>query len=80
VRSNREWCSGHIEDAIHIPLGDLEDRASELQKGSNILVICGSGYRSSIAASLLQANGFVNIASIHGGMAAWDKRQLQAVS
>jgi hydroxyacylglutathione hydrolase len=76
VRSDREWDSGHIQGAIHIPLGGLEDRVGELQKDAEIFVVCGSGYRSSIAASLLQANGFMKISSMDGGMMAWNKRQL----
>jgi len=76
VRSDREWISGHIQDAIHIPLGELKARTGELSKDADTIAVCGSGYRSSIAASLLQADGFLKISSMDGGMTAWNERQL----
>ena len=80
VRSDKEWASGHIQDAIHIPLGELQERTGELPKDSAIVAVCGSGYRSSIAASLLQAAGFPKISSMDGGMTAWTQRQLPTVA
>jgi len=76
VRSPNEWAGGHVENAVHIPLGELKQRMVELEKERPIITICGSGYRSSIAASLLQANGFSRVNSMHGGMAAWNERAL----
>jgi hydroxyacylglutathione hydrolase len=76
VRSHKEWTGGHIKDALHIPLGELTERLKELHKESDIIAVCGSGYRSSIAASLLQANGFTRISSMDGGMTAWNERKL----
>jgi hydroxyacylglutathione hydrolase len=76
VRSHKEWTGGHIKDALHIPLGELTERLKELHKESDIIAVCGSGYRSSIAASLLQANGFPRISSMDGGMTAWNERKL----
>ena len=76
VRSDKEWSAGHIENAIHIPLGELKGRIKELQKSSDIIAVCGSGYRSSIAASLLQGSGFRKISSMDGGMTAWNERRL----
>jgi hydroxyacylglutathione hydrolase len=76
VRSHKEWTGGHIKDALHIPLGELIERLKELHKESDIIAVCGSGYRSSIAASLLQANGFTRISSMDGGMTAWNERKL----
>ena len=76
VRSDQEWTSGHIQGAIHIPLGELKNRVEELCKDGDIIAICGSGYRSSIAASLLQARGFARISSMGGGMTAWNERKL----
>lgn len=72
VRSDKEWQSGHIEGAIHISLGELPDRFAEIPKNQSVIAVCGSGYRSSIAASLLQANGFSEISSMDGGMTAWN--------
>ena len=76
VRSAKEWSSGHIQDALHISLGELEQRMEELKKDSDLIAVCGSGYRSSIAASLLQANGFTRISSMDGGMTAWNQQKL----
>ncbi len=76
VRSEKEWSSGHIHDARHIPLGELKKRMEELARHSDLIAVCGSGYRSSIAASLLQANGFTRTSSMDGGMTAWNQRKL----
>jgi len=76
VRSDKEWARGHIKGAIHIPLGELKDRIKELLEDVSIIAVCGSGYRSSIAASVLQAHGFTRISSMDGGMTAWNERDL----
>ena len=75
VRSEAEWKSGHIEGAMHIMLGDMPQKVQSLPKDRPIVTVCGSGYRSSIAASGLAKNGFSNVESMHGGMAAWNKRK-----
>ena len=79
VRSPAEWKAGHIASAIHIPLGDLPTRLKELPRSQRIHVICGSGYRSSIACSLLQRAGFPEIRNTLGGMTAWYAQGLQVV-
>lgn len=79
VRSDKERASGQIQDAMHIPLGELRDRTGEVPKGAAIIVVCGSGYRSSIAASLLQAAGFANVSSMDRGMTAWNRQHLPIV-
>jgi len=76
VRSEKEWSDGHIQDAHHIPLGELMERMQEVGNDADIIAVCGSGYRSSIAASLLQANGFTRISSMDGGMTAWNRQEL----
>ena len=80
VRNDKEWLAGHIEGAVHIPLGELLLRSEELQKQAAIIAVCGSGYRSSIAASLLQAQGFRNLRSMDGGMTAWNNRGLETIA
>lgn len=79
VRSPAEWNAGHIPSALHIPLGDLPARLNELPRPQRLHVICGSGYRSSIACSLLQRAGFPEIRNTLGGMAAWYAQGLQVV-
>jgi hydroxyacylglutathione hydrolase len=73
VRQPQEWEQGHIENARHITGAELPERFSEIPEEKNIAVICGSGYRSSVAASLLQHKKYKNVASIIGGMSAWKK-------
>ena len=74
VRSEAEWKAGHIEGATHIMLGDMPQQVQSLPKDRPIITVCGSGYRSSIAASGLAKNGFSSVESMDGGMAAWNNR------
>lgn len=75
VRQPQEWANGHIENARHITGAELPEKYTELPRDKQIAVICGSGYRSSVAGSLLQNKGYKKIASIIGGMSAWQKIQ-----
>ena len=70
VRSPQEWQKGHAPGARHVFLPELPSRLGELPKGKRIGVYCDSGYRASIAASLLQASGF-DVANIPGSWQAW---------
>lgn len=76
VRSKREWDAGHIDSAMHIPLGDLAARASEIPRTRPVATICEAGYRSALAASLLARAGLDDVTTVTGGMTAW--RQLAA--
>ena len=60
-----------IPGSVWIPLPELPGRVNELNRNSKILVHCRSGYRSSIATSLLQAAGFAEVSNIVGGYDAW---------
>ena len=71
VRTESEWEAGHIDGAHHIHGGVLADRYAEVTKDRPVAVVCGSGYRGSIAASFLKANGYRDVANILGGMSAW---------
>ena len=79
VRSDGEWGSGHIEGADHIMLGDLPLHLEQLDRRQPVIAVCGSGYRSSIAASMLEANGFAHVRNMAGGMGAWNRQQLPVV-
>jgi hydroxyacylglutathione hydrolase len=70
VRSDPEWSQDHLEDAIHIPLPQLIRRIRELSGKVPLTVVCASGYRSSIAASLLESEGFERLSNVMGGMHA----------
>ena len=76
VRTTREWDAGHIAGAVHIPLGELTTRATEIPRTRPVATICEAGYRSALAASVLARAGIDDVATVMGGMAAW--RQLAA--
>lgn len=77
VRNLSEWDDFHIDGSIHIPLPRLQRRLGELPKEEPLAIICGGGYRSSIAASLLQAHGFHHPQNVMGGMSAYRKTTRQ---
>ena len=68
VRTPNEWTNTHIAGAKSVPLPELPNRLAEIPKEQTVAVICGSGYRSSIAASLLQAHGVSRLQNVTGGM------------
>ncbi len=76
VRAPGERQQKHIVGSVGIPLSHLGERLSELPADRPILVYCAGGYRSSIAASLLQRHGFMQVGEIAGGIAAWDAGNL----
>jgi len=76
VRTPREREQKFIEGSVSIPLNHLVERLSELPKNRPLLVYCAGGYRSSIAASLLQRSGFTQISEIAGGIAGWEAAKL----
>jgi rhodanese-related sulfurtransferase len=70
VRSAQEWSQDHLEGAMHIPLPQLLRRLGGFPREAPLVVVCGSGYRSSIAASLLESEGFERLSNVMGGMHA----------
>jgi hydroxyacylglutathione hydrolase len=72
VRSPRERAEKWIADTAHIPLNSLRTAALVLPRDRPLLVFCAGGYRSSMAASLLQRDGFTNVSELAGGIAAWE--------
>jgi hydroxyacylglutathione hydrolase len=71
VRTPSEWQSNHIEGARHVPLSSFAKEPPDLPTNRPIAVICGSGYRSSIAGSLLRARGYTRVKNVVGGMTAF---------
>jgi hydroxyacylglutathione hydrolase len=80
VRRPPEWQAGHIASARHLPLNELAPRAAEFDRQSPITAICAGGYRSSIATSLLEQQGFSRITNVVGGMTAWNNARFEAVA
>lgn len=72
TREDREWAAGHVKDAIHIGKGvierDIETRVPD--KATTLVLYCGGGYRSALAADALQQMGYTNVISLDGGWKA----------
>ncbi len=73
VRTDQEWNAGHIDGAWHIHGGLLEDRIAEVPRDREVAVICGTGYRASIAASFLKRAGCEQVTNVLGGMTAYQE-------
>jgi rhodanese-related sulfurtransferase len=71
VRRKAEYANGHVPGAQHIPLDELPRRISEVERGGPLAVICASGYRSSIASSMLMREGFADVMNVTGGTGGW---------
>ncbi len=71
VRQPHEWRDGHVPGAVHIPGASLPERLGEIDRDSQWIVTCSTGYRSTIAASLLRRAGVRRTANLLGGMSAW---------
>jgi len=78
VRTEKEYREGHVMNALHIPLGMLDDRIQELQAYKNdvVVMVCRTGARSAQAATRLKKQGFTNVHNIGGGMLAWERVKL----
>jgi hydroxyacylglutathione hydrolase len=72
VRTPREREQKHIGGSVSVPLNRLAESFGNLPKDRALLVFCAGGYRSSIAASLLQRAGFFDVSEIAGGIAGWE--------
>lgn len=79
VRQPAEWSAYHAPDAQFLTGARLVERLDEVPTGEPLLVVCGSGYRSSVAASVLQANGWDQVTNLLGGMTAWKAAELPTV-
>lgn len=81
VRTAAEWKEGHVEGAAHLMGGFLAERLGELpENGRPLAVVCGSGYRSTVAASVLERAGRSGIWNVTGGMGAWKRAGLPTVA
>lgn len=78
VRTPEEWRSGHILEAHHIEVLDLQRNLINLPKDLPIALICRSGQRASLAASILEKEGY-SVINIRGGMQAWKSMGLPVI-
>jgi rhodanese-related sulfurtransferase len=78
VREESEWAAGHAVGAVHLGKGvierDVEERVPD--KATRLLLYCGGGYRSALAADALQRMGYTRVASVAGGWRAWNEAGL----
>jgi len=78
VREESEWAKDHLPGAIHLGKGvierDVEQRVSDLN--APVVLYCGGGYRSALAADNLQQMGYRNVLSMDGGIRAWREKGL----
>jgi hydroxyacylglutathione hydrolase len=80
VRRPAEWQAGHIPNAVHLPLNALAQNAGALTANEPLAVICAGGFRSSIATSILEQQGFTKVTNVVGGMAAWKNANLEVAA
>jgi rhodanese-related sulfurtransferase len=77
VREDNEYEAGHIQGAIHVGKGvlerDIEKRIPD--KDAEIVLYCGGGYRSALAADTLQKMGYRNVVSMDGGWRNWKENE-----
>ena len=73
VREESEWAAGHIPGAVHVGKGVIERDIEGLipETSTPIVLYCGGGYRSALAADNLQRMGYENVISMDGGFSGW---------
>lgn len=75
VRDADEYAEAHIPGSVHIPYGELAERAGELPRDRQVAAICSHGKRSGLAASLLQRQGFDDVVHVAlGGVGDWQRQ------
>lgn len=75
TREDNEWARGHLPGAIHLCKGVIERdiEATVPDKGAEIILYCGGGFRSALAADNLQKMGYTKVISMDGGWRVWNE-------
>lgn len=75
VREDHEWAAGHAAGAEHLGKGIIERDIEQAvpDKGTELILYCGGGYRSALAAEVLQRMGYYDVSSMIGGWKAWQE-------
>ena len=75
VREDKEWDTAHAAGAIHLGKGIIERdiETTVPDKNTELILYCGGGYRSALAADILQRMGYTNVFSMAGGWRAWQE-------
>ncbi len=76
VRGNDEYAAGHLRQAKHIPVDQIEARAGELDKSRPVLVVCQTGMRARRGAAQLRRAGFAEVFILDGGYQEWQAQGL----
>jgi rhodanese-related sulfurtransferase len=76
IRKESEYCAEHVEEAFSKPLATINDWIKDINPKEHFYLHCAGGYRSMIAASILEARGFRNLTEIEGGFNAIAKTNL----
>jgi rhodanese-related sulfurtransferase len=73
VREESEWARGHIPNAVHLGKGVIERDIEKTipEKGTTVVLYCGGGFRSALAAENLQKMGYTDVISMDGGWREW---------
>jgi len=73
VREDREWIAGHLPGAVHLGKGVIERDVEALypDKTTRLVLYCGGGFRSALAADNLQKMGYTQVVSLAGGVSGW---------
>ena len=73
TREESEWARGHIPNAVHLGKGIIERDIEKAipDKSTTIVLYCGGGFRSALAADNLQKMGYTNVVSMDGGWRGW---------
>ncbi len=81
VRDKKEFESGHIVDAINIPLSKLDQRITELEKHKDkpVVVVCKMGQHSSEACNKLLSAGYEKVVKLGGGITEWKAQSLPLI-
>lgn len=76
VREDSEWAKGHIAGAIHLGKGVIERDIEKTipDKNAEVVLYCGGGFRSALAAENLQRMGYKNVVSMDGGWRGWNEK------
>jgi rhodanese-related sulfurtransferase len=74
VREESEWAAGHVAGATHLSKGVIDRMIPDTN--AKIILYCGGGYRSALAADSIQKMGYTNVESMDGGFRAWAEAKL----
>ena len=82
TREESEWAQGHARGAVHLGKGIIERDIEKLAPDADreIILYCGGGFRSALAAAALQDMGYTNVKSMSGGWKGWTERELPTTS